>query len=220
MRYIAPLLIGLIGAAILVALGNWQLQRLEWKQGIMAELSTQLKGPAQPLPRMISPQEQRYQPVALEGTVGGVSLRVLASTQFGGAGYRIISPFTTQGRIVLLDRGFIPVSSAGRTWSTYDAKVTGNLHWPDDRKSSTPENDVAGNVWFARDIAQMAEVLGTEPLLIVARTLDPAQGIEPQPLNPEGIRNDHLQYAITWLSLALVWIAMTGYWIWRIHRSS
>ncbi len=220
MRYIAPLLIGLIGVGILLYLGNWQMKRLEWKQEILAELSTRLEGPAAPLPRMISPEEQRYQPVALQGEIGGVSLRVLASTQFGGAGYRIVSTFTTEGRIVLLDRGFIPATSAGRTWPAHDAKITGNLHWPDDRKASTPENDIANNIWFARDISQMAEILGTEPLLIVARTLDPAQGIQPQPLSPEGIRNDHLQYAITWYALALVWIAMTGYWISRLNRSS
>lgn len=220
MRYIAPVMIGLIGVAILVALGTWQMQRLDWKQGILADLQDRLDSAPQPLPQMISPDAQKYQPVALDGQIGGASLRVLASTQYGGAGYRIISPFTTNGRIVLLDRGFVPASSAGRTWSAYDATVTGNLHWPDDRTSSTPQNDVSGNIWFARDISQMAEILGTEPLLIVARSVDPAQGVTPQPLGPEGIRNDHLQYAITWFSLALVWIAMTGYWIWRLNRSS
>ena len=47
--------------------------------------------------------------------------------------------------------------------------VTGNLNWPDDRNSSTPENDVAGNIWFARDIGQMAGMLGAEPVLVVLR---------------------------------------------------
>ena len=56
-----------------------------------------------------------------------------------------------------------------------EVTVTGNLHWPDDRLPSTPENDVAGNTWFARDIAPMAERLGTEPLLVIARAVSPPE---------------------------------------------
>ena len=98
--------------------------------------------------------------------------------------------------------------------------MTGNLHWPDDRNSSTPENDLKANIWFARDIGAMAEVLQTEPLLVVAREIDPADPkIEPLPVSPSGIPNDHLQYAITWFSLAVVWLIMTGYYIRRQSKT-
>lgn len=220
MRFIAPILIGFVGFAILIALGSWQLQRLDWKLDVLSDLQTRLAGQAQPLPQMISPSEQKYQPVALEGEIAQAHLRVLASQQFAGPGYRIISPFHTNGRAVLLDRGFVPLSLGDAIWPEQHVTVTGNLHWPDDRKSSTPENDTEGNIWFARDIAEMAQALGTEPLLIVARTIDPEQGITPQPLGPEGIRNDHLHYAITWFALALVWLVMTGYWVWRLTHAS
>ena len=68
-------------------------------------------------------------------------------------------------------------------------RVTGNLHWPDDRLSSTPENDVDGNMWFARDIAQMAEVLETEPLMMIARELSPPEeGVTPLPVDTAAFR--------------------------------
>jgi surfeit locus 1 family protein len=106
------------------------------------------------------------------GTAG--PLRVLVSQKQVGAGYRLISPFeTAQGR-VLLDRGFIPVADDIPPVPPDAVTVTGNLHWPDDRNDSIPENDVAGNTWFARDIAQMAQVLDTRPVLVVARNLSPA----------------------------------------------
>ena len=83
------------------------------------------------------------------------------------------------------------------------------------------ENDVAGNTGFARDIPQMAEELGTEPLLIVAREVSPPeQGVTPLPVDTAGIPNDHLEYAITWFSLAAIWAAMTGAFIWRGGRAA
>ena len=120
---------------------------------------------------------------------------------------------------VLLDRGFIPVAREVPAPPEGKITLTGNLHWPDDRTAATPENDVAGNIWFARDIAQMAGVLGAEPLLIVAREVSPPeQGVTPLPVDTGDIPNDHLEYAITWFSLAVLWAAMTGLLIWRMRQ--
>ncbi|MGH1415017.1 MAG: SURF1 family protein [Pelagimonas sp.] len=217
-RLIAPMLIGLVGAAILVALGTWQLQRLSWKSDILDEIDRVIVAEAQPLPQMIYPSEQRYLPVTMQGTVEDGALFVLVSVKRRGPGWRVISPFTTQdGRRVLLDRGFVPTDKKDAERFTGTAQILGNMHWPDDRNSSTPENDVAKNTWFARDIAQMAEVLDTEPLLIITRNMSPAdEGVMPLPVDSSGVANDHLQYAITWFSLAGIWILMTGVWIRRL----
>ena len=218
MRHIlAPLLVGLAGAAMLVALGTWQMQRLDWKRGILTEISTTIAGDPQPLPVMVSPSEQRYQPVQLEGEIGAEALYVLVSVKRQGAGWRVVSPLETRdGRRLLVDRGFLPVQDKTTPLRAGPVTVQGNLHWPDDRNSSTPENDVAGNTWFARDIGAMAEALQTEPLLVVARDMSPPDAeVTPLPVDTDGIPNDHLQYAITWFSLAAVWLLMTGLWIRR-----
>jgi surfeit locus 1 family protein len=169
---------------------------------------------------MVEPERDRYLPVAVTGEIGDAALRVLVSQKQVGAGYRVISVLDTGTRRVLLDRGFVKVSADIPAPPEGEITVTGNLHWPDERLSSTPENDVAGNMWFARDIAQMAEVLGTEPVLIVARALSvPEVGMSPLPVDTSGIPNDHLSYAITWLSLAAIWAAMTGVFIWRMRQA-
>lgn len=220
-----PLIFGLIVTAILVWLGTWQLQRLEWKRGILEQIEARIDGPFQQIPPLsaVIPDRDRYAPVALVGEIGADELLVLVSVKRVGAGYRVISPYTlNDGRTVLLDRGFFPVDqrNADRSREGEEVEVQGNLHWPDDRTSSTPENDVAGNTWFARDIDQMAEALNTEPLLVIARNMSPADtGVTPLPVDTRGFPNDHLQYAITWFSLAIVWLVGTLAFVWRQRQT-
>ena len=219
-RLFLTLIFAAAGAALLVSLGLWQLQRLEWKRDILERIETTIAGPAAPLPATPYPEAQKYQPVDLQGTIGEGELHVLVSVKRVGAGYRIIAPFTTEdGRTILLDRGFVATEDKAAERQTGAAHITGNLHWPDDRNGSTPGNDVEGNIWFARDIEQMARVLGTEPVLVIVRAEDPTPpGVTPLPVDTSGIPNDHLQYAITWLSLAAIWLIMTAVYVLRMRK--
>ncbi|MCC1492146.1 SURF1 family protein [Cognatishimia sp. F0-27] len=216
-RILAPLIIGALGAGILLWLGTWQMQRLAWKEGILSEIETVIAGPPQPLPVLVDPSAQRYQPVMLTGAIEAEGLYVLVSVKRQGAGWRIVSSFVTDdGRRVLVDRGFTPVDQKDTPLATGAVRLRGNLHWPDDRTSSTPENDPAANTWFARDIGAMAEALRTEPLLVIAAEMSPPDAhVTPMPVDTSGIPNDHLQYAVTWFLLAAVWLLMTGLWITR-----
>lgn len=222
-RIALPLLTGLIGTAILVWLGTWQMQRLEWKREILTQIDSRIGGDPAPLPATgdADPETDRYQPVLLNGTIEADESYVLVSRKRVGAGYLVISPFVTQdGRRILVDRGFIPVEDRDVDRSSGPKEINGNLHWPDDRTSSTPENDIAGNTWFARDVAVMAEELGTEPLLVIARNMSPPDpGVTPLPVDTSGIPNDHLQYAITWFSLAAVWLIGTIALVWRLRQT-
>lgn len=221
-RMIIPLLFGLAGAAILIALGTWQLRRLDWKTGVLDELNSRIAATPLPYtPDMVLPQD-KYQPVTLTGDLNGDELHVLVSRKHVGAGYRVIAAFddAASGQRVLLDRGFVPIAAKDTARPAQSAlTLTGNLHQPDDRNSATPDNDPAKNIWFARDIAQMAAALDTAPVLVVTRS-DTGQGVSPWPLSTEGIPNDHLQYAITWFSLAFVWLGMTALFVWRIRRQT
>ncbi|WP_096784951.1 SURF1 family protein [Rhodobacter sp. CZR27] len=217
-RMILPLLFGLIGAAILIALGVWQVQRLTWKEGILADIEARVVAPPVQLPEAPDPARDRYLPVTVAGRFTGEHIDVLTTRKDRGAGFRIISAFETdEGRRILVDRGFLPDRDRGQTRRVVGAGMTGNLHWPDEVDSFTPRPDPVSGIWFARDLPQMAAALGTEAVLVVAAT-PTGDGIEPWPVGTEGIPNDHLGYAVTWFSLAAIWLGMTGLLLWRIRR--
>lgn len=213
------IIVGLVGAGILIGLGTWQVQRLAWKQGILAEIDTRIAAAPQPLPARPDPDRDAWAPVEITGTVLPGELHVLVSRKNVGAGYRIIAPLLTgEGRRILIDRGFVRAADKHAPRSLGPVTLRGNLHWPREVDSYTPAPDLPGNIWFARDVDQLAEALDTAPVLIVAATqTDP--GVTPMPVDTAAIPNDHLQYAITWFSLAFIWTAMTALFLWRARRA-
>lgn len=214
------LLIGLGGIAVLLWLGFWQLDRLAWKEGILSEIDARIAADPVPLPDAPDPEADNYLSVRFTGAVRGGEIHVLTSGTAAGTGYRVISAFeTTEGRRLLLDQGLLPLEQKAAPPSDDQNDVLGTLLWPDDVNSSTPEPDLAKNIWFARDVAAMAEALETEPVLVVARTMSaPDPRLTPLPVDTGTIKNDHLEYAITWFLLAAVWAGMTGYLIYRSRR--
>ncbi|WP_457645211.1 SURF1 family protein, partial [Profundibacter sp.] len=102
---LVPLLFGLVGAAILVSLGVWQLQRLQWKTAMLAEIDRVITAEPVPLPDQPDKAAHQFLPVDVQGVITADEIHVLASTKDMGPGYRIISAFETDGgRRIMLDR--------------------------------------------------------------------------------------------------------------------
>jgi surfeit locus 1 family protein len=221
-RMIFPFLLGLVGAVILVSLGTWQLQRLSWKAGIIAEIEARIGAAPVAVPANPDPVRDRFLPVTATGTITDAELDVLVSVKNVGPGYRIISAFETEdGRRILLDRGFVADARKGDPRPAVEATVTGNLHWPEEVDSFTPAPDLRRNIWFARDVPAMADALGTRPILLVLRERPPTvPDVTPWPVDTAGIPNDHLQYAMTWFSLAAIWGGMTLLFVLRARRKA
>ena len=223
-RMIFPLLLGLVGAAILMGLGMWQLQRLAWKEGVLAEIEARIQADPVALPAAPNKDADQYLPVEVQGTFTGQGLDVLVSRKQQGAGYRVIAVMETAGRRVLIDRGFLPEELRGTPRPGPEAgliTVKGNLLWPDEVDGFTPPPDSRTGLWFARDLPAMAQTLAAEPVLIVqwAATLEDT-AVDPMPVDTTSIPNDHLGYAIQWFGLAAVWLGMTAYLLWRIRRKT
>ncbi len=218
-RTLFLLIFSLAGLGVLLWLGTWQVQRLAWKQEILSEIDSRISAEPVPLPQQVSEDADKFLPVTVSGDMEPGEIHVLVSVKQVGAGYRIIQSFSTEDRTILVDRGFVPTTAKQTDRLTGPMEVTGNLHWPDEIDSYTPEADIDSNIWFARDVPNLAAALGAEPILLIARSqTDP--GVKPLPVDTAGIPNDHLQYAITWFGLALVWAAMTGYFLWRNRAPS
>ncbi|WIY25911.1 SURF1 family protein [Parasedimentitalea psychrophila] len=216
-RLIFLLVVGLAGLVVLLSLGAWQVQRMAWKQQILDIIDARVVAEPVALPLNPDPLADKYRPVRLLGEMAAGELLVLISTRELGPGFRVIVPFVTEdGRRILVDRGFIRAAAKKSTRNTGKAELIGNLHWPDETDSYTPAADTANNIWYARDVVAMAAALDSLPILVVLNG-HPINGssVLPMPINSASIPNDHLQYAITWFSLALIWAAMTAYFLWR-----
>ena len=220
-RLIGPLVLGLAGVAVLLALGFWQLARLEVKLAQIAEVEARIGAAPVMVPAEPDPGRDRYMPVLAEGMFTDEAVHVLSSRQGVGPGSRVIAVLETpEGRRLPVDRGFLPEGRrAGAELAGGPVAVLGNLDWPRDADGYTPAPDLGRGLWFSREAGPIAAHLGAEPLLIVARRVDGAEvpGLVPAPVGID-IRNDHLEYAVTWFLLALVWAAMSFYLIWRIRR--
>nr|WP_111298975.1 SURF1 family protein [Paracoccus saliphilus] len=220
-RYLFPLILGIVGCAILVQLGLWQLDRRDWKEAMLEEIRAGILADPVPLPAEVDPL-MKYLPVTVSGTTTGAEIDVLSHTREQGAGYQIISRFVTDdGRAILLDRGFVPQEARRIARPPVRLEVRGNLHWPQDAGSSTPAPNLDENIWFARDVDAMAAELDTQPILVVASFIQgDNQGAEPIPVAVEGIPNNHLSYAVQWFLIAATWAVMTLALIWRIRQRS
>jgi surfeit locus 1 family protein len=216
-QLIFALILGVAGTGTLIGLGVWQLQRLEWKEAIIASAEAMIAADPIPLPTAPDPARDRYRAVSVSGGFTGEEAHVLTSTREEGPGFLVIAAyFTDDGRRILIDRGFVPETEKLSPRPARMEDVTGNLNWPDDVTSSTPPYDAERAIWYGRDLAGIAALLGTEPVLVIARS-ETGDGVTARPVTTAGFRNDHWQYAVTWFSLAAVWAGMTVFLLWRIR---
>lgn len=220
-RMIWPILFGLVGCAILLRLGAWQVARLEWKETLLAGIEARIADAPEALPEVPDAERDQFQPVALSGTILEGEITILASLRNAGPVFRIIRAFETDGgRRILIDMGFVRETERRTARpGNVAADLVGNLYWPDEIDGFTPEPDLAAGIWFARDIPAMSEALDTDPVLVVLREAPQTDlGVTPFPVDTSAIPNDHLSYAVTWFLLAAVWLGMTLFLLWRISK--
>ncbi|MFM7334494.1 MAG: SURF1 family protein [Tabrizicola sp.] len=216
-RYAFPVLMGVVGVAILMSLGFWQLSRMEEKRVYLDEMEARIANAPIPLPTRAEEGRDKFQAVFAEGRFTGEFLEVLAGQKGASPGVMVIEAFELNGgRRIMVQRGFVEEEARKLPRAPHQAKVEGNLHWPNDTGSSTPPPDAKTGLWFARDVPAMAAKLGTEPTLIVA-SAPTGDGIAPMPVDTSGIPNNHWGYAIQWFLLAATWAGMTLFLLWRIR---
>lgn len=219
-RYILPLIFGLGGTAILIWLGTWQVQRMGWKQDLLTQIETQLTGAPQDWQAAVGPDFVNYAAVSATGVILPEEIHYLTSRNLYGPGFRVVSKFVSDGRSILIDRGFVQSVRKDAPRPKVTATVVGNLLRPNEvDKWFTPDPDLNANIWFARDLPAMAAHLGTEPVLLVLRqSSETDRVVAPWPVTADFLPNNHLNYAVTWYLLALAWLGMTAYLLWRIRR--
>lgn len=215
----------MIALALLVGLGLWQLERLQWKTQLLATIQARTVAPPQALPPEASWPSLRvddyaYRHVTLTGTFDHTEeshvFRPLshedARGAFSGVGDLVLTPLVLDsGAIVIVNRGFVPqdrVDPATRAEGQVAGPVTisGLMREPEPRNLFTPADDPKSGTWFTRDPAAIAAFRHLDR--VAPFTIDADAGLAPGGL-PQGgetvlaIPNNHLSYALTWFGLAL-----------------
>jgi len=224
-----PTVMTAAGVALGLALGLWQLQRLEWKNAIIATVEARIHAPAIALDEALAqePADAEWRPVRADGAFRHEDeVYQFAVGPNGQPGFHVVTPLETPSGLVLVDRGFVPEGlrdPATRAGGQEEGAIAveGLLRLPQETNRFTPEPDLGRRTWYARDPAAMAEFLGISlraPVVIEA-------GPEPNPGGwPLGgqtlvsFPNNHLQYAVTWFGLALVLLAVYLVYLWRQCR--
>ena len=198
--------------AALISLGVWQLERLHWKLGLIAEVNRSLAAPPISLDEALAMGAAApYRRVLLDGWfLNGKESHLYASGPGGEPVYHVLTPFETrEGRVLMVDRGIVPaglVDSRKRARGQIGERVMiGVWRIPDPPGFFTPPPDTAHRIWYSRDVAAMAaaaHVKLSAPVVVEADAAPNPGGWPKGGQTQVAFRNEHLQYAITWFALA------------------
>jgi surfeit locus 1 family protein len=213
-----PTIFSLPALALFIGLGIWQIQRLHWKEGLLAHIDSQMHAPAEDLPAQIGdPASWEYRRVHVSGHYqNDKELYLYATGPDGDPGYLVITPLVRpEGDPVLVNRGWVPEDlrdPGKRSQSQQDGmvEVEGVGRISGGAGPFTPANEPDKNRWFWRDFAAMAKAIG-EPVapVMIDRDKTPLPGGFPLGGQTRiDIPNNHLSYAITWFGLAYTLVIM------------
>ncbi len=225
---LVPLLAVVIGVLILTSLGVWQVQRLQWKEGLLARIAALQSAPAEPLNVVLNrlkgggevdfvrvqtacPTLQQTPALhlyaILEGVMGG---RFITACPISAGPYRSL----------LVDRGFVEAEKIAdvRPGPQTPGRLIGVLRRTERPSWLSPPDNVARNDWHTRDVPAMAAALhapSPAPVMLMLETPGPT-GFGPRPAAiPTDIPNNHLGYALTWFGLA---VGLVAFYIASLRR--
>ena len=201
-----------LGLAVLLGLGTWQLRRLAWKEDLIARADAAERAPVAPLPDVLAePRNVEFRRVVVDCSgLASAPFVELQSIEGGQPGVRLISLCRPVGggRPLLIDRGFVAETVSARppeAESETPVRLTAQL------RANPPVNGMApapdGRRFYARDAAAMARTLGASgevaPLTLFALSSSNPEWAALKPsAPPAAFSNNHLGYALTWFGLA------------------
>ncbi len=216
-----PSLATLAGLIVLVALGTWQVERLRWKEHLIAERTAQLSAPAVLLPTDADWPAWDFRRVEVAGTFRHDLEQLFgASTHDGQLGYHVLTPLVRpDGSALLIDRGWVPTDRAhpaARREGQIAGPVTitgiARYRGADTAGWFTPANQPEILMWFSYDLPALEQATGLTLLPVVVEADDHPNpgGLPIGGLTRVELPNNHLQYVITWYGLAF---ALLGVYI-------
>ncbi len=220
------------GVSILCALGTWQVQRLHWKDAMIAALEKDYTAMKDNKAAFVSPARlseigSEKQPMAI-GKVRGRFLRDGAillgpKPEDGRIGYHLLVPMEVpDGNTLIVNTGWVDAIWKDNLQDRLvllpqdGITVTGVLRKPD-WNSFTSKNSPSNDMWFRADIDEIAKaknIAAPYPFVLYASATNPPLH-DIKPIEDHWLpRNKHLQYALFWFAMAATLIAVYGFY-WR-----
>jgi surfeit locus 1 family protein len=229
---------------VFVGLGVWQLQRRVEKHALIATLDQRLAEPPGALPPpsqwvALTAASDEFRRVQFQATYASVPDAMVYSSgsavrdDVSGPGtWAFLPARLAGGEIVAINTGFVQNTMQDRAQQDRAVKplltnapvtLTGYLRFPEQAGLLTPQQNLANRLWFTRDHLAMADALGwgkggtVAPFYIDLESPVPANGIPKPGALEVHLKDDHMQYAITWFSLAGAVVIAFGVW-WRAQQ--
>jgi cytochrome oxidase assembly protein ShyY1 len=238
----------LLMVALFVGLGVWQLQRRIEKHALIAALTERLAPPPQALPppsqwSALKPASDEFRRVGFTATYTQLADAMVYSSgsavrgDISGPGtWAFLPARLSDGNTVVVNAGFVENTmqdrdvedrAVARLITNEPVMLTGYLRFPEAAGALTPKENPAKRLWFTRDHLAMARALGwgeggkpVAPFYVDLEQPVPASGVpKPGPLQVH-LKDDHMQYAITWFGLAIAVVMAFGVWLWGQWRTS
>lgn len=212
-------ILGLLVFLALIGLGTWQVERLQWKEGLLAEIEARSHAPGASLGEIEAlwrdSQDVDYRTVTLSGRLLNDKERHFFTTYKGTSGYNVYTPLALEdGRTIFVNRGFVPYDRkdpatrpAGQVAGPVTITGLARNPLPGKPSSLLPDNDAASNIYYWKDLAGMAAQSGIAADRVLSFFVDANEAPNPGGLPVGGVTiidlpNNHLQYAVTWYGLA------------------
>lgn len=223
---------------VLIGLGTWQVQRLAWKEDLLATMQQRMTLPPVELVAGLKADpdlsHEEYRPVRVAGVFEHAFERHFFATYEGETGYYVYTPLKLDdGDWLFVNRGFVPYEKkdpATRTEGQVHGRVeiTGLLRTALAEKPSSmvPDNDPAKDIFYWKDIRAMAASSGLPAdapvlgLFVDANNAPNPGGLPIGGVTIVDLPNNHLQYAVTWYGLAAALVGVVGVWLARQRKAA
>ncbi|MFC5321929.1 SURF1 family protein [Bradyrhizobium oligotrophicum] len=215
--------------AVLLALGIWQVERRAWKLDLIDRVERRVHAEAVPAPGpaawpTTNRSDDEYRRVTLSGRLLNDRETLVQALTIEGPGYWVLTPLQTAGGVVLVNRGFVPTDRrdpASRRAGNPEGpvSVTGLLRLSEPGGGFLRHNDPAADRWYSRDVAAIAaarSLSNVAPFFVDADATPHPGGLPIGGLTVIAFPNNHLVYALTWFTLALM---LAGAGLQRLRRA-
>ena len=188
--------------SIFVALGSWQIVRLNWKLSLISEIENSLKNPPVELAQS---NKKNYLKIKTSGSIDlDKQIYLYNLNDNGTPGFEVINPILIDEENFLINRGWIPFEKKNTEEINFfdENNIIGTLKLQGRKNIFKPDNEIEENYWFSLNREDILKFTGKEFSKYIIYLDGNYQFPKPKKITAN-ISNNHKKYAITWFSLAI-----------------